>query len=50
MIDPVIIKEIAWLQDQIGRLEYGDITLKIIRHGKTTRLEKIITEKIQVDE
>ncbi len=50
MNDPQIIKAIAWLQDQIKHIEYGNITLTIIRHGKTTRLEKTITEKIQVRE
>jgi hypothetical protein len=48
MTDPKILKAIAWLQEQIGRVEYGEIILTIVRHGKTTRLEKTIMEKEQV--
>ncbi len=49
MTDPQILKAIAWLQDQAGLIEYGNITLTIIRHGQTTRLEKTVTEKEQVN-
>jgi hypothetical protein len=49
MIDPQILKAIAWLQDQIKRVEYGTITLTVIRHGETTRMEKTTTEKVQVE-
>lgn len=50
MTDPQILKAIAWLQAQIKRVQYGTVTLTIIRHGETTRLEKCITEKVQVQE
>ncbi len=49
-MDLQIIKATAWLQDQINRVEYGNITLTIIRHGKSTRLEKTVTEKVQIEE
>jgi len=40
---------VAWIIRQAGCVEYGNITLTIIRHGKTTRLEKTVTEKVQVN-
>ena len=49
MTDPQILKAIEWLQEQIERIEYGNIKLTIIRHGKTTRFEKTTTEKFQMN-
>ncbi len=49
-MDPQVIKAIEWIQDQARRIEYGNVTLTIIRHGKTWRVEKTVTEKVLVED
>ncbi len=49
-LEQQMIKAMEWLKEQAKQIDYGTVTLTVIRHGKTWRLEKGVTEKIMVKE
>jgi len=46
--DAVIAAATTWLRDQVERLPFGEIELRLILHaGRVARVEKTTTEKEQ---